>query len=77
MSLLNFSLTRPFNISFRRPYFDLVIGNSYFRIERSGLPFSHRDLWRDEAGGLNGYFMGLYFWLVDKRPTKRTTAVQA
>lgn len=57
--------------------FDLVILNTYFRIERSGLPRHHRDIWRDEAGGLNIYFMGLYFLVAEDRPTKRGPAVQA
>ena len=57
--------------------FDLVIGNTYFRIERSGLPITHRDLWRDEAGGLNIYFMGLYVLWADNRPTRTAPAVQA
>lgn len=47
--------------------FDLIVGNTYIRIERSGLPFSYRDLWRDEAGGLNGYFLGLHFLVADNR----------
>lgn len=57
--------------------FDVVVLNTYFRIERSGLPFSHRDLWRDELGDLNVHFMGLYFLVADNKPRGKASVVQA
>lgn len=57
--------------------FDLVIFKTYFLIERSGLPFSHRDIWRDELGDLNVHFMGLYFLVADNTPRGKASAVQA
>lgn len=77
MALLKFSLTRPFNISFRGLFFDLVLGNTYFVIERSGLPFKHRDFWNDESGGLNAYLFGLYFSVANNRPRGNPAPAQA
>lgn len=57
--------------------FDLVIGNTYFCIERSTLSFKHRDFWRDEAGGLNAYLFGLYFLIAEDKPKKTVQSIPA
>lgn len=56
---------------------DVVVFNTYFCIERSGLPITHRDLWRDEAGGLNIYLFGLYFCLANNnaQPAKAEAGI--